>query len=217
MKNKISLFVLFFVFIFFFFGSKASAGELIPQDVLDSALVKNYGINNFLLFRDSDGNYILTVEENGNKAYGAPYDVQIYTMNSWHYVHYQGIYGIVSPSWWTISFFKWQDNNWVYIHSGNKTSIGARAVIEPDLYGYTLVYASKDVHYSGSDFGDLNGTVFFPAPPKLSPLGKAMAALQMTEVMTEVLGILPIAMVCLVGWVALRKGLAMVSLLLRKS
>lgn len=86
-----------------------------------------------------------------------------------------------------------------------------------------IVQSNFDLTYNGCKVGDSCtqyhpahiGDNFFPLPPTV--LVRVMKKVPMKGVMTEVLGILPIAMVCLVGWVALRKGLAMVSLLLRKS
>ena len=64
----------------------------------------------------------------------------------------------------------------------------------------------------------LGQSVFFKALPILKTrLGKAIVKVEMTEVLAQVKAILPIAMVCLVGFIALRKGLALLLQILRQA
>lgn len=64
----------------------------------------------------------------------------------------------------------------------------------------------------------LGQKVFFKALPILNTkLGKAMRTVEMSEVLSQVKVVLPILMVCLVGFVGLRKALALLLRVLRQA
>lgn len=62
---------------------------------------------------------------------------------------------------------------------------------------------------------DASGNLFFGPPSPILP-GR-LEGVKMTEVLMEIVRILPIVLVCLVGWIGLRKGLALLVRLLRKA
>lgn len=74
-----------------------------------------------------------------------------------------------------------------------------------------LRYSSHDIFYS-------DGTLFFPQLLPPSPiLVKVVSVTEAEKVLDQVIAILPICLVCLVGYLALRKALAVLQSLLHQA
>lgn len=75
----------------------------------------------------------------------------------------------------------------------------------------TLYASNYNIMYSNRD------EVFYQALPKETTLKPITEKLALGEVLTPILMILPICLVCLVGWIALRKALATLQTILHKA
>lgn len=86
------------------------------------------------------------------------------------------------------------DKIWTFILGGN-------------LVGQTENITISAVFYTSYNLLNYDGTIFFSIP-KLLVLPPRLQQNQLQQVLQQVVGLLPILMVCLVGFLGLRKGLA---------
>lgn len=105
------------------------------------------------------------------------------------YLHYANVNDGVMKT------YLWSDTDLVWIEEGG-SSHGSGAMAENATY---ICASDYDVLYE-------DGTIFFRSP---SPLVTVAKTIQPMTVLGQILGLLPLLIPCLVGLVALRKGLAL--------
>lgn len=208
--KKFIAFIGFFAFVLAWLPCNvAHASVTVPKEVIDSAIEKNYGIDNIVLFLGEDGNYILLTEKSRSSGTDAPYNEEVYKENSWRYVEYDGRLCFVSPSWWSLQCYKYINGKWeAWQHSYGSTS----STYATDWNPSTLVYASKNIYYN---FGELDGEIFFRGAPVLTELAMILEqSNRQTSPMCQVIFLLPLGISLVVSFLALRKFFKMLQTIL---
>ena len=183
--------------------SVADASVDVPHSVIDSAIQKNYGYDNIVLFVDASGNYYLPIEKNANNEFVGPYDTNKYEELHWSVVKQSGRYELTTPSWWQMGIMKYDisTSTWSWYNQ----SIGS--ALNYNSNGWTIVYASKDVVF-GYGTGELSGTIFFEVP--LTPMTELAVIVEKSKPQTtllQVISLLPLVIFLVVSFLGLRKCL----------
>ena len=141
------------------------------QKVVAAAIRANYGIDNVVIFKDSNGNYITPIEEsyNGNSGYSTSGLIN----NSWT-VRLLTTYGnsiptMVTPNWWLADAFQYNAYSDSFTESFYCANAGGTS-IDFNGYGWTIVYSSKPIIAFNDVPNYANGSVYYEYTLKYNSL-----------------------------------------------
>ena len=189
MKKVFLIYLLPIVFMFVLFSnSKCFASIVIDENTVYPDVPSQYSDMNFVILVSGDNKNLLLFDD----LKGNPF----IEGNNIRFKNSKDEYGTMH--WFMMSGD--HTDNWSFM--SDTTFLGS---ISSSKFLYSTVNIMES---SDSD------KVFFKPPQTLAPV---VATIKMKTVLQEILGILPIMIIVLVGLIGLRKGLALLFLILRQS
>lgn len=111
----------------------------------------------------------------------------------------------------------YSSGNGGYVYCPGNFDIWVNGSVNKTLSSTTGIPGEYSILSTNFDMLDENGEVFFqqpPDPPTLAPIAETAG---MSGVLEQLMMILPIGLVCLVGWIALRKALKILPQILHRA
>lgn len=181
--------------------SVADASTELTYEIVEDAIEQNYGCENLVMLSDVSGNLYMIREV------GPLNGVDAYEAGSWTMRLANGAEMLISPAFWSIELFRYDDGTWTNVPHTNRW--GKLSRFSLDEMGLTIVYAKKDVtyyEYSGKE----NGTIFFvqtPTPLQMTELAKIVEKSKPQMTLWQVISLLPLVIFLVVSFLGLRKCL----------
>lgn len=197
LKNKNLFVVLLITLILLFFSVSSCFAVYLPSSM------ENFNDSNgyYIVFKDIEGNYFLVT-----------------TKTQLNYQDY-GDYCVFWNAGGSVNIYEWQNDNWIFRTGTSNTSVSYlvaqrnNSCLRVDDYGssISLVASSYDISFTQN-----LSNVFFQKTP-LGIVARQVEKVQTSQVMKEIMGVLPLIIVVVVSLVGLRKALQMLSTLLHKA
>lgn len=173
---------------------KAEAAVKITDEIIQSAIEKNRGIDNIVLFEHNGSLYL--VRE------GTSYDDGKYASNSWFITLHKEQVVLVSPNWWVPDFWRYDNGAWVLDSGLESAALGSFSCEIKLEYANKIVYTSKNVVYAAACNGHQAGDIFYDVISSSyydfgDDIGSTEFAVEMTA--TEVNVIVPLNVACVIN------------------
>lgn len=196
-KNKRFFIILLLTFILLLFSVSSCFAVYLPSSM------ENFNDSNgyYIVFKDIEGNYFLVT-----------------TKTQLNYQDY-GDYCVFWNAGGSVNIYEWQNDNWIFRTGTSNTSVSYlvaqrnNSCLRVDDYGssISLVASSYDISFTQN-----LSNVFFQKTP-LGIVARQVEKVQTSQVMKEIVGLLPLVIGLLVSVIGLKKGLQILFQILRNS
>ena len=196
MKNKKIIFIVLFAILFILLGcSKCFAVEYMPGTGVDEYkyyfILKLTEVDKTILFKVADTNFV--VGHTSNQSTGTIFYFKNIAYNT----------------------YVLEDNNWVSFDISAYTNSGYSDVAFTPSSKISMMYSNFDISYDGYWKEQTGGDFFYLTLPGI--VARQVESVVMSQVLQEIITLLPQILVVVVSLVGLRKGLKMLGTFLHQS
>lgn len=197
LKNKRFFIILLLTFILLLFSVSSCFAVYLPPSMENF----NDPNENYIVFKDIEDNYFLVT-----------------TKTQLNYEDY-GDYCVFWNAGGSVNIYELENDNWIFITGTSNTSVSYliadrnNSCLRVDDYGSSicLVASNYDIFFTRN-----LSNVFFQKTP-LGIVARQVEKLEMSQVMKEIVGLLPLVIGLLVSVIGLRKGFVLLLKILNRS